>query len=357
MTSCLIRFIYLSMDITVAIDAMGGDHGPRVTIPAALDLLKLDSKVKIILVGHTDAIEAELSANKAQVGSRLSIHHASELVLMDESPQSALKNKKDSSMRVAINLVKSGDASACVSAGNTGALMATARFVLKTLPGIDRPAIAGILPNKHGITYMMDLGANADCTPEHLLQFAIMGSVLVSCVEQKAHPTVGLLNIGSEDIKGNDVVKRTSELLKESHLNFYGNVEGDDIYKGTTDLVVCDGFVGNVALKTSEGLAHLMGGFLKEEFKRNLLTKLMALISIPVLKAFKRRLDPRCYNGASFLGLRGIVVKSHGSADAFSFRHAISKAVEESRSGVLARITQQLEIEQIQVNSSNTISD
>jgi glycerol-3-phosphate acyltransferase PlsX len=345
------------MDITVAIDAMGGDHGPRVTIPAALDLLKLDSKVKIILVGLTDAIEAELSANKAQVGSRLSIHHASELVLMDESPQSALKNKKDSSMRVAINLVKSGDASACVSAGNTGALMATARFVLKTLPGIDRPAIAGILPNKHGITYMMDLGANADCTPEHLLQFAIMGSVLVSCVEQKAHPTVGLLNIGSEDIKGNDVVKRTSELLKESHLNFYGNVEGDDIYKGTTDLVVCDGFVGNVALKTSEGLAHLMGGFLKEEFKRNLLTKLMALISIPVLKAFKRRLDPRCYNGASFLGLRGIVVKSHGSADAFSFRHAISKAVEESRSGVLARITQQLEIEQIQVNSSNTISD
>jgi phosphate acyltransferase len=345
------------MDITVAIDAMGGDHGPRVTIPAALDLLKLDSKVKIILVGLTDAIEAELSSNKAQVGSRLSIHHASELVLMDESPQSALKNKKDSSMRVAINLVKSGDASACVSAGNTGALMATARFVLKTLPGIDRPAIAGILPNKHGITYMMDLGANADCTPEHLLQFAIMGSVLVSCVEQKAHPTVGLLNIGSEDIKGNDVVKRTSELLKESHLNFYGNVEGDDIYKGTTDLVVCDGFVGNVALKTSEGLAHLMGGFLKEEFKRNLLTKLMALISIPVLKAFKRRLDPRCYNGASFLGLRGIVVKSHGSADAFSFRHAISKAVEESRSGVLARITQQLEIEQIQVNSSNTISD
>jgi glycerol-3-phosphate acyltransferase PlsX len=345
------------MDITVAIDAMGGDHGPRVTIPAALDLLKLDSKIKIILVGLTDAIEAELSANKAKVGSRLSIHHASELVLMDESPQSALKNKKDSSMRVAINLVKSGDASACVSAGNTGALMATARFVLKTLPGIDRPAIAGILPNKHGITYMMDLGANADCTPDHLLQFAIMGSVLVSCVEQKAHPTVGLLNIGSEDIKGNEVVKQTSELLKESHLNFYGNVEGDDIYKGTTDLVVCDGFVGNVALKTSEGLAHLMGGFLKEEFKRNLLTKLMAIISIPVLKAFKRRLDPRCYNGASFLGLRGIVVKSHGGADAFAFRHAIAKAVEESRSGVLAMITKQLEIEHIQVNSSNTISD
>jgi glycerol-3-phosphate acyltransferase PlsX len=345
------------MDITVAIDAMGGDHGPRVTIPAALDLLKLDSNIKIILVGLADAIEAELSANKAKVGSRLSIHHASELVLMDESPQSALKNKKDSSMRVAINLVKSGDASACVSAGNTGALMATARFVLKTLPGIDRPAIAGILPNQHGITYMMDLGANADCTPEHLLQFAIMGSVLVSCVEQKENPTVGLLNIGSEDIKGNEVVKQTSELLKQSHLNFFGNVEGDDIYKGTTDLVVCDGFVGNVALKTSEGLAHLMGGFLKEEFKRNWLTKVMAIISIPVLKAFKRRLDPRCYNGASFLGLRGIVVKSHGGADAFAFRHAIAKAVEESRSGVLARITQQLEIEHVQVNLSSSIID
>ena len=345
------------MDITVAIDAMGGDHGPRVTVPAALDLLKSDSKIKIILVGLTDAIEAELTANNSHVSSRISIHHASELVLMDESPQSALKNKKDSSMRVAINLVKSGDASACVSAGNTGALMATARFVLKTLPGIDRPAIAGILPNQRGITYMMDLGANADCTPEHLLQFAIMGSVLVSCVEQKAHPTVGLLNIGSEDIKGNEVVKQTSELLRESHLNFFGNVEGDDIYKGTTDLVVCDGFVGNVALKTSEGLAHLMGGFLKEEFKRNWLTKIMALISIPVLKAFKRRLDPRCYNGASFLGLRGIVVKSHGSADAFAFRHAIAKAVEESRSGVLARITQQLEIEHVQVNSSSSIID
>jgi glycerol-3-phosphate acyltransferase PlsX len=343
------------MDITVAIDAMGGDHGPRVTVPAALDLLKSDSNIKIILVGLTDAIEAELTANNSHVSSRISIHHASELVLMDESPQSALKNKKDSSMRVAINLVKSGDASACVSAGNTGALMATARFVLKTLPGIDRPAIAGILPNQRGITYMMDLGANADCTPEHLLQFAIMGSVLVSCVEQKAHPTVGLLNIGSEDIKGNEVVKQTSELLRESHLNFFGNVEGDDIYKGTTDLVVCDGFVGNVALKTSEGLAHLMGGFLKEEFKRNWLTKIMALISIPVLKAFKRRLDPRCYNGASFLGLRGIVVKSHGGADAFAFRHAIAKAVEESRSGVLARITQQLEIEHVQVNSSSSI--
>jgi glycerol-3-phosphate acyltransferase PlsX len=345
------------MDITVAIDAMGGDYGPRVTIPAALALLKQDSKINIILVGLSDDIEAELQANKAKSDSRMWIHHASELVMMDESPQSALKNKKDSSMRVAINLVKDGVAQACVSAGNTGALMATARFVLKTLPGIDRPAIAGVLPSKTGMTYMLDLGANADCTPEHLLQFAIMGSVLVSCVTNKASPTVGLLNIGSEDIKGNEVVKQTAELLKYSHLNFYGNVEGDDIYKGTTDLVVCDGFVGNVALKTSEGLANLMGSFLKEEFKKNLITKLMALISMPVLSSFKKRLDPRCYNGASFLGLRGIVVKSHGGADAFAFKHAISKAVEEARSGVLMHITKQLELAHAQTEASNTATN
>ena len=334
--------------ITVAIDVMGGDHGPQVTIPAALAILKQDRNVNIILVGLSDEIEATLRLHKTALSPRLSIHHASELVLMDEAPQSALKNKKDSSMRVAINLVKSGDADACVSAGNTGALMATARFVLKTLDGIDRPAISGVLPsrNKAGMTHMLDLGANADCTPEQLLQFAIMGSVLVSCVHQKARPTVGLLNIGSEDIKGNEVVKQTAELLRQSNLNFYGNVEGDDIYKGTTDLVVCDGFVGNVALKTSEGLAHLMGGFLREEFKRNLLTKIMALISMPVLKAFRKRLDPRCYNGASFLGLRGIVVKSHGGADAFAFQHAITKAIEEARSGVLSHISEQLAAQQ-----------
>lgn len=346
------------MDTTVAIDVMGGDHGPHVTIPAALALLKQDSNVKIILVGLSEAIEAELRLHKALSHPRISIQHASELVLMDESPQSALKNKKDSSMRVAINLVKSGDADACVSAGNTGALMATSRFVLKTLDGIDRPAIAGILPSKNesGITYMLDLGANADCTPEHLLQFAIMGSVLVACVQKKARPTVGLLNIGSEDIKGNEVVKQTAELLKASHLNFFGNVEGNDIYKGTTDLVVCDGFVGNVALKTSEGLAHLMGGFLGEEFKRNALTKLMALIAMPVLKAFKKRLDPRRYNGASFLGLRGIVVKSHGGADVVAFKHAIIKAVEEARSGVLTHISEQLAAEQAQTSVYNFIN-
>jgi glycerol-3-phosphate acyltransferase PlsX len=336
------------MDITVAIDAMGGDHGPHVTVPAALEALKQDSELNIILVGITDAIESELAARKASVGPRLRIHHASEVVAMDESPQSALKNKKDSSMRVAINLVKSGEAHACVSAGNTGALMATARFVLKMLPGIDRPAIAAPLPSQNGMVHVLDLGANADCTPEHLLQFAIMGAMLVSCVEHKERPSVGLLNIGSEDIKGNEVVKQAGELLRNSHLNFYGNVEGNDIYKGTTDVIVCDGFVGNVALKTSEGLAQMMSRFLTQEFKRNWLTKVMALACLPVLRAFKRRLDPRRYNGATFLGLRGIVVKSHGGADSFSFLHAIHTAIEESRSGVLHRITEQLEIEHLQ---------
>ena len=336
------------MDITLAIDAMGGDHGPHVTVPAAIAALKHDSQLNIVLVGLTDVIAAELKAHKSSTSPRLRIHHSSEVVLMDESPQSALKNKKDSSMRVAINLVKSGEAHACVSAGNTGALMATARYVLKMLPGIDRPAIASTLPSETGNTHMLDLGANADCTAEHLLQFAIMGAMLVSAVEHKQSPTVGLLNIGSEDIKGNEVVKQAGELLRASHLNFYGNVEGDDIFKGTVDVVVCDGFVGNVSLKTTEGLAHMMGKFLTQEFKRSWLTKLMALCAMPVLKAFKKRLDPRLYNGASFLGLRGIVVKSHGGADAVAFLTAIQVAVDEARSGVLNRITQQLEIEHMQ---------
>lgn len=341
------------MDITIAIDAMGGDHGPHVTVPAALKALAEDSQLNIVLVGLEDAIQAELKAHKATTTPRLRIHHASEVVLMDESPQSALKNKKDSSMRIAINLVKSGEANACVSAGNTGALMATARFVLKTLPGIERPAIASALPSEKGSTYMLDLGANADCTAEQLLQFAVMGAMLVSCVEHKKNPSIGLLNIGSEDIKGNEVVKRAGELLRESHLNFYGNIEGDDIFKGTTDLVVCDGFVGNVSLKTTEGLAHMMGKFLTQEFKKSWITKLMALGAMPVLNAFKKRLDPRRYNGASFLGLRGIVVKSHGGIDSFGYYHAINVAIEEARNGVLNRITEQLEIEHIQAKTAS----
>jgi len=277
------------MTITLAVDAMGGDHGPKVTIPASINALSKYDQLHIILVGDKELIQKELQKNK-YTNTRLSIQHASEVVEMDESPQSALKNKKDSSMRVAINLIKEEKAQACVSAGNTGALMATARYVLKMLPGIDRPAIASSLPSQKGTTYMLDLGANTDCTAEHLLQFGVMGAMLVSSVTGNPKPSVGLLNIGSEDIKGNEIVKEAGELLRRSHLNFYGNVEGNDIFKGTTDVVVCDGFVGNVALKTAEGIAQLMGRFLTQEFKRNWITKLMAFVSLLVLNRFKKDL-------------------------------------------------------------------
>jgi glycerol-3-phosphate acyltransferase PlsX len=337
------------MEITVAIDCMGGDHGPTVTVPAALSFLKANSEVRVVLVGLRDALETELKAHGAEPGPRLRIHPASEVVLMDESPALALRNKKDSSMRVAVDLLKSGEAHACVSAGNTGALMAISRFVLKTLPGIDRPAIISVLPTmKGGRTYVLDLGANVDCTAQHLLQFAIMGSTLVNAVEHKERPSVGLLNIGEEAIKGNDVVKQAHELLKGSGLNFAGNVEGDDVYKGRTDVVVCDGFVGNVALKTSEGLARMLAAFLREEFQRNLFTRIAAAIALPVISAFKRRVDPREYNGASLLGLRGIVVKSHGSADAFAFQRAIERATEEVRNQVLQRLTQRFGVAEVE---------
>jgi len=264
------------------------------------------------------------------------------VVTMDDSAASALRGKKDSSIRVAVNLVKAGEAHACVSAGNTGALMAISRFVLKTLPGIDRPAICTVLPTMSGRTYVLDLGANVDCGPENLLQFGIMGASLVAAVERKERPSIGLLNIGVEDIKGNEVVKRAAELLRDSGLNFFGNVEGDDIYKGTTDVVVCDGFVGNVALKTSEGLAQMIAAFLREEFTRNAFTRLAGLAALPVLNAFRRRMDHRRYNGASLLGLKGIVIKSHGSADGFAFEQALQRAVDEVQNGVLQRISQRM---------------
>ena len=343
------------MTITLAVDAMGGDHGPSVTIPAAINALSKYDQLHIILVGDKELIQTELKKNK-YTNMRLSIQHASEVVDMDESPQSALKNKKDSSMRVAINLIKEEKAQACVSAGNTGALMATARYVLKMLPGIDRPAIASSLPSQKGTTYMLDLGANTDCTAENLFQFAVMGAMLVSSVTGNPKPSVGLLNIGSEDMKGNEVVKQAGELLRRSHLNFYGNVEGNDIFKGTTDIVVCDGFVGNVALKTAEGIAQLMGRFLTQEFKRNWITKSMAFLSLLVLNRFKKRLDPRRYNGASFLGVKGIVVKSHGGADSYSFFYAIRTAIEESKSNVLENIQKQLELEvPLDISSSENI--
>jgi glycerol-3-phosphate acyltransferase PlsX len=332
----------LQMRVTVAVDCMGGDHGPAVTVPAALALLRDDADAGVVLVGLSSDIEAHLKQGKSAFGDRLVVRHASEVVGMDEPPALAMRGKKDSSMRVAIDLVKSGEAQAAVSAGNTGALMAISRYVLKTLAGIDRPAIASVMPTQIGRVYVLDLGANVDCTAEHLLQFGIMGAELVACVEHKPSPTVGLLNIGEEDIKGNDVVKRAAELLRASGLNFYGNVEGTDIFKGTTDVVVCDGFVGNVALKSAEGLAQLIRTFLRAEFERNIFTRLAGLIALPVLNAFKKRVDHREYNGASLLGLRGIVLKSHGSADAYSYECALRRAVEEVRTGMLAHITERM---------------
>jgi glycerol-3-phosphate acyltransferase PlsX len=322
---------------------MGGDHGPRVTVPAALAFRARVADVALVLVGRKDQLESELAAHGAVAGPQLRVHHASEVVEMNEAPVQAMRYKKDSSIRVAVNLVKSGEAHACVSAGNTGALMAISRFVLKTIAGIDRPAIATVLPNAQGgYTYVLDLGANVDCTPEQLMQFGVMGAMLVAAVDHKERPSVGLLNIGVEDIKGNETVKQAGELLKTSGLNFYGNVEGDDIYKGTTDVVVCDGFVGNSVLKASEGVAKMLFMFLKKEFTKNPWRMLVAWLATPVFKALRARMDPGRYNGASLLGLRGIVIKSHGSADVFAFGHALERAVDEVRNEVPQRIAQRM---------------
>ncbi len=328
----------------IAIDAMSGDHGPSVTVPASLRALEMYPELKLILVGDQQVLAEELSRHGGQVSSRLVLHHATQVVGMDEPPSSALRGKKDSSMRVAINLVKEGGAQACVSAGNTGALMATARFVLKTLDGIDRPAIISSMPTINGHVHVLDLGANVDSPAEVLFQFAVMGSVLVSAVDNNPSPTVGLLNIGEEEIKGNEQVKEASKLLAASRLNYIGYVEGDDINKGTADVVVADGFVGNVALKTIEGVAKMISHLMKQEFKRNIFTKLAALVAMPVLNAFRRRIDPRAYNGASLVGLRGIVIKSHGSADEFSYTTAIGEAVREVEKNVPEKIREQLSI-------------
>lgn len=327
------------MTITVAIDCMGGDHGPAVTVPAALAFVRANADARVVLVGQEEMLRPHLGAS---VDDRITIRHAGQVVGMDESPSLALRGKKDSSMRVAIDLVRQGEADACVSAGNTGALMAISRFVLKMLPGIDRPAICAVLPTMTGHTHVLDLGANVDCSPEHLLQFGLMGASLVSAIEHHERPTVGILNIGEEEIKGNDVVKRAADLLRDSGLNFIGNVEGDGLYKGDAEVVVCDGFVGNVALKSSEGLAQMLGAFLREEFGRSTLSRITALLAMPVLKRFKNRLDHRRYNGACLLGLKGIVVKSHGSADVFGYGFAIARAADAARTGVLARISERV---------------
>lgn len=322
--------------ITLAVDCMGGDHGPVVTLPACRRFLDQHPDAALLLVGLPQSL-AGWQHDRARVVA------ASEVVSMEDSIEVALRRKKDSSMRVAIQQVKDGAAQAAVSAGNTGALMAVARYLLKTVDAIDRPAIATQIPNSRGgATTVLDLGANVDCTAEHLLQFAVLGSALVSVLNDNDNPSVGLLNIGEEAIKGSEIIKNASELLRTAansgDLNFFGNVEGNDIFKGTTDIVVCDGFVGNVLLKTTEGLATMIGGFLKAEFSRNIFTKIAALIAYPVLIAFKKRVDHRRYNGAALLGLRGLVFKSHGSADELAFANALSRAYDASRNQLLERV-------------------
>jgi glycerol-3-phosphate acyltransferase PlsX len=322
--------------ITLAVDCMGGDHGPDVTLVACRAFLSHHPDAQLVLVGLADRL-ASFEHPRARIVA------ASEVILMDDAVEVALRKKKDSSMRVAVMQVKEGKADVAVSAGNTGALMAIARYLLKTIEGIDRPAIATQLPNaKGGATTVLDLGANVDCTAEHLLQFAVMGSALVSVLNEGAEPTVGLLNIGEEAIKGSDVIKQAGELLRAAasagDLNFHGNVEGNDIFKGTTDIVVCDGFVGNVALKASEGLASMILAFLREEFSRNILTKAAAALAFPVLKALKHRMDHRRYNGAALLGLRGLVFKSHGSADPFAFEQALNRGYDAARNKLLERV-------------------
>ncbi|TSE18713.1 Phosphate acyltransferase [Tepidimonas alkaliphilus] len=319
---------------------MGGDHGPAVTLPACAAFLERHADAQLLLVGRAEALQSRPASLRSE---RCLVIEATEVVAMDDPVEVALRRKRDSSMRVAIEQVRDGRADAAVSAGNTGALMAIARYVLKTLDGIERPAIATQIPNvTGGATTMLDLGANVDCTAQHLLQFALMGSALVAATTERARPSVGLLNIGEEVIKGNEVIKRAGQLLREAaargDLHFYGNVEGNDIFKGTTDIVVCDGFVGNVALKTSEGLAAMVGSLLREEFERSAYSRLVALLALPVLRRFKRRVDHRRYNGAALLGLRGLVFKSHGSADAFAFEQALARAYDAARAQLLQRV-------------------
>ncbi len=321
---------------------MGGDHGLKVVIPACVRAIQQNPELKLILTGDQAQVTASLKKHGANP-EQFTIVHASEIVGMDELPSQAMRNKKDSSMRVAINLVKEGRAQACVSAGNTGALMATARFVLKTLPGIDRPAIIATLPTQQGKTRVIDLGANVDSCAEHLFQFAVMGSALIQAVEKKPQPKIALLNIGVEEIKGNDQVKRTAHMLAECGLmNYVGYVEGDQFYSGEVDLVVCDGFVGNVALKASEGLAKLMLSVLKESFSRSFSTKLAGLIAKPALSHLKTRMDPARYNGASMLGLNGIVIKSHGGANELAFQNAIEEAVSQAKNNVVDLVREQI---------------
>ena len=329
--------------VTIALDGMGGDFGPSVVVPAAIEAIKSNENLTLIITGNEQLIKSELSNFPAQFTNKITIRHTTQKVGSDELPSQALRKKKDSSLRVAIDLVKENQAQACVSAGNTGALMATARFVLKMLPGVDRPAICTALPTMTGHTHVLDLGANVDSSAESLFEFAAMGSALVQAVDDIKSPTVGLLNIGEEEIKGIESVKEAAQILANSELNYIGYVEGDGIYQGVADVVVCDGFVGNVMLKTSEGVAKMISHYMKQAFYKNIFTTFAGLVAKPVLKQFRKKIDPREYNGASFLGLQGIAVKSHGSADAYSFAHAINQAVLEVEKNVPALITSLLE--------------
>lgn len=330
----------MSRKVTIALDAMGGDLGADAVVPAALATLEKDDSVNLVLVGLPSVLDAAGRKADGKYGDRLRFKAASEVVAMDEPPADALRHKKDSSVRVAITLVKEGEADACVSSGNTGALMATAKYVLKTLPGIDRPAIISTVPGLKGPTCMLDMGANVGCTAEHLYQFALMGSVVASDILDIERPRIGLLNIGLEDIKGNETVREAGALLGASELNYQGFVEGDGIFLGDVDVVVSDGFVGNVAIKTMEGVARLIGSFLREEFQRNPLRRLQGLSANSALAALRARIDPRRYNGASLVGLNGVVLKSHGAADEFAFETAVKTAIVEARKGVPVQIGQ-----------------
>jgi len=335
----------MSRKVTIALDAMGGDQGPDSVVPAALATLEKDDSVNLILIGLPQTIEEARRTARDQYGSRLRCVEATEVVAMNEHPTEALRRKKDSSLRVAIEQVKSGEADACVSAGNTGALMATARYVLKMLPGVDRPAIISAVPGLNGPTFMLDLGANVGCTAQHLLQFALMGSVVAEDILDIERARVGLLNIGQEDIKGNEVVREAGELLSQSGLNYIGFVEGDSIFSGKADVIVSDGFVGNVALKTMEGVAALISSYLKEEFHKNILRQVQGLAANSALNAIRSRLDSRRYNGASLVGLNGVVIKSHGGADRFAFENAVRTAIVEARKGVPKQIGKLIEAE------------
>jgi phosphate acyltransferase len=345
--------------ITVAVDCMGGDVGPAATLPACAAFLASHPQAQLLLVGQPEVFKPwpQLLNNV-----RCRVVPASEVVAMDDPVEIAMRKKKDSSMRVAIQQVKDGTAQAVVSAGNTGALMAISRYLLKTIDGIDRPAIANQMPNaRGGATTVLDLGANVDCTAEHLLQFAVMGSALVVAITGREEPTVGLLNVGEEVIKGSEVIKEAGVLLRNAantgDLNFFGNVEGNDIFKGTVDIVVCDGFVGNVALKASEGLATMIGNFIKAEFSRNIFTKIGALFAYPVISAFKKRMDYRRYNGAALLGLRGLVFKSHGSADAFAFEQALARAYDAAHNQLLEKVKERIAHAALLISPEDVPSD